>query len=338
MNTNSNQNPNKSLPGSLSNSISVPELTKQLNEARDQAKNLADRANKIYRKMHPTDELKTDIYDMTDFLQGGYVKIPPEIQKLFDIAEEEIRKERGVETSEKDASKPNENVAPSAEDLQASLDKSNPGMNTNNNGNNTEDYSIDKVKKNPVLSKLLTAFGLTDLKPKVTTISILGMDWTFEFPTSFITNFAVAWATSEGIGSLDFGYNIQLATVALSLVSINGVPLSSVYEVSNSYKDGQDMPARLRKICAVKTIDFINSLTDEKAKLFFSAYSDNIGFSEDEKLVDNKNFAELECPKCANTKIVAIKDGKFPVRYCELCGERMVLQSSTESDENLPLE
>lgn len=303
-------NPSQTLPGNVEK-ISVQELSKQLTEADDQAKALAKKASNIYKKLHPEDTIKSDIYDMSDFLdKDHHVIIPEDVEKMFQDFENQRTQEK---------------QAPTKEELQKAI-----------TGNESV-IPEEKVKKNPVFNKLMSSFGLSqDAAPKTISHNINGMKITFEYPSSLITNFAVAYASSEGIGTLDFGFNLQLMTLALSVVEIDDVPVTTALNITDEYNSYTDIPAKVRKVCGIRMADFFRSISDKELEKFMSVYSEKIGF-EDNTKVDTKEFVELKCPKCGRTELVPVTENEVPKRFCRDDGEEMEVQSSNKTDENAPL-
>lgn len=305
---------NRSLPGSKNiEKVSVNKLAEQLEQAREQANQLAIKANRIYRAFHKDDELKTDVYEAKDFLKDNYVVIPDEVKKLFDKSDEELKKK---ET----------NNAPTTEDLQKSLNKE------------KVKFDPDKdIKENNVMKKILKSFGMKDLKPETVEIQFGDVKWLFEKSNSFIANFALAYAASEGIGNLDFGYSVKVATVALSLLEVDGTPITKLFEISDKYERGQDVPLRIRKVCAVKTVDLFLGFENDILTKFMQEFSDKVGFTDLEDEPKN-NIVDLVCPICHKVKQVELDDdGKYFPKYCEDDGTLMVLKGSLETDNDIPL-
>ena len=317
----SDYNPNQALPGSNGERISVNELTKQLDEAKRQATMLAKKASSIYKKMHPEDELKTDIYDPQDFIdkETHKVVIPPEVEKMFEEYEK-LKSENNL---------PKKEEQPNAEELKKVV-----------KGEAIEGSALkeNEVKKNPVFDKLMASFGLqVDNRPKTIKKEINGLTLTFEYPSSMITNFALAYASSEGIGSLDFGYNMQLMTVALSIVEIDGVPVTSALNLVDTYEHYSEIPIRIRKICGVRMMEFLQSISDKDLEKFMTFYADNIGFEPEQNNINSNEFVELKCPECGRTEMVSVENEVVPDRYCRFDGKKMEAQSSNKTDENGPL-
>ena len=310
-------NPQQTLPGNVER-ISVAQLTKNLEEAKEQATQLANKASNIWRKMHPEDEIKTKVYDPSDFLNSKHqVVIPPEVEEMFQEYENWT-----IEQREK------KEQAPTADELKKLV--------------KGEDKSVlkeEEVKKNPVFSKLMNSFGLKDnAAPKTVSHNINGMKITFEYPSSLITNFALAYASSEGIGTLDFGFNMQIMTVALSIVEIDDVPVTKVLNLTDDYEKYSDIPAKVRKVCGVRMCEFLRSISDKDLEKFMSFYSETIGFVEDtEKSYNANEFVEIKCPKCGKTELIPVTDN-IPDRYCRDDGSKMEVQSSNKTDNDAPLE
>lgn len=305
-------NPNQTLPGNVGK-ISVNELTKQLSEADEQARALAKKASNIYKKMHPQDEIKSDIYDASDFLdKEHHVIIPKDVEEMF----EEFEKQRNQEKE-----------APTKEELQKAITGESPSV-----------IPEENVKKNPVFNKLMASFGLSEkANPKTVTHVINDMKITFEFPSSLITNFAVAYASSEAIGTLDFGFNLQLMTLALSIVEIDDSPVTTALNITDEYKSYLDIPAKVRKVCGIRMVEFLRSISDKDLEKFMSFYSEKIGFEDDTTKVNSNEFVEMKCPKCGRTELVPVTDSKVPTRFCREDGTEMEAQSSNKTDENGPL-
>lgn len=306
--------PNQVLPGNPEK-VSVNTLTKQLEEANQQAKDLARKANNIWKRLNPDDDLKTEVYDMQDFLNKDHqVVIPKDVEEMFEKYEK-MREEKKEET------------APSAEQLKKVV-----------KGDNVEGSVLkeSQVKKNPVFDKLMSSFGLKqDNRPKTIQKTINGLNLTFEYPSSMISNFALAYASSESIGTLDFGYSMQLMTVALSIVEIDGIPVTEALNITDAYKSYSDIPARVRKICGVRMMEFLQSIDNKDLEKFMSFYSETIGF-ESETKIDSSEFVEVKCPECGRTEIIPVTD-EVPIRYCRFDGKLMEVQSSNKTDENAPL-
>jgi hypothetical protein len=309
-------NPGQTLPGKVEK-VSVQELTKNLTEADEQAKALAKKASNVYRKLHPEDTIKTDVYDASDFIdKEHHVFIPQEVEQMFQEFENKKIQEK-------------EERATTKEEIQNALKK--------------EEGSVipeEKVKKNPVFDKLMASFGLSDkATPKTISHTINGLKITFEYPSSMITNFALAYASSEGIGTLDFGFNMQLMTLALSVVEIDDVPVTTALNISDAYEKYSDIPSKVRKVCGIRMVEFFRSINDKDLEKFMTFYSDEIGFNEDkEASVNSDEFVEMKCPTCGRTELIAVVDGKtIPKRFCRDDGAEMEAQSSNKTDENGPL-
>ena len=313
-------NPNQALPGS-NERISVNELTRQLDEAKRQATMLAKKASSIYKKLHPEDDLKTDIYDPQDFIdkKTNKIVIPEDVEKMF----------REYEKLKTENNLPKKEEQPSAEELQKVV-----------KGEKIEGSALreNEVKKNPVFDKLMASFGLqVDSRPKTIQKEINGLKLTFEYPSSMITNFALAYASSEHIGSIDFGYTVQLMTVALSIVEIDDVPVTKALNILDNYEHYYEIPSRIRKICGVRMVEFLQSISDKDLEKFMTFYSDNIGFDNESAKPDTDEFVELKCPECGRTEMVSVDNGIVPDRYCRFDGKKMEVQSSNKTDENAPL-
>lgn len=307
--------PNQVLPGNPEK-VSVNTLTKQLEEANQQAKDLARKANNIWKRLNPDDDLKTEVYDMQDFLNKDHqVVIPKDVEEMFEKYEK-MKEEKKDE-------------APSAEQLKKVV-----------KGESVENSVLKEtqVKKNPVFDKLMSSFGLKqDNRPKTIQKTINGLNLTFEYPSSLISNFALAYADSESIGTLDFGYSMQLMKIALSIVEIDNVPVTEALNITDAYKDYSEIPARVRKICGVRMVEFLQSINEKDLEKFISFYSENIGFDNDNVAMDSKEFVEFKCPECGRTEVVPVTDDEVPVRYCRFDGKLMEVQSSNKTDENAPL-
>jgi len=315
-------NPNQVLPGNPQK-VSVNTLTQQLEQANQQAKDLAKKANNIWRRLNPDDDLKTDVYDMKDFLDANHkVIIPEDVEKMFEQFEQmradKKEAEEGANAPTKEELK---QVVSGKKDIEDSV------------------LSSSQVTKNPVLSKLLKSFGLQDFsKPKTISKEINGMKITFEYPTSMITSFALAYASSEGIGSLDFSRSVQLMQMALSVVYIDDVIITTVLGLSDQYTNIEEVPARVRKICGVRLLaNFFDKISDKELDMFLSFYNEKVSPQQEDIKIDTKEFVEVKCPKCGRTEVLPINEGIIPIRYCVDDGTLMETQSSNKTDENAPL-
>lgn len=308
-------NPGQTLPGKVEK-VSVQELTKNLTEADEQAKALAKKASNIYRKMHPEDTIKTDVYDASDFIdKDHHVFIPQEVEQMFQDFENKKAQEK-------------EERATTKEEIQNALKKEGSVI------------PEEKVKKNPVFNKLMASFGLGEkATPKTVSHTINGIKITFEYPSSMITNFAVAYASSEGIGTLDFGFNMQLMTLALSVVEIDDVPVTTALNISDAYEKYSDIPSKIRKVCGIRMVEFFRSINDKDLEKFMTFYRDTIGFNEDNEsnTINSDEFVEMKCPTCGRTELVPVTGDTLPKRFCRDDGAEMEAQSSNKTDENAPL-
>lgn len=309
-------NPNQTLPGNVER-VSVNEFTKNLTEADEQAKRLAKKASNIWKKFHPDDPIKTDAYDASDFLDENHcVHIPDDVNQMF---EEYERKQKEEEEEKKE---------PTKEEIQKAV------------LGNTSAIKDEDVKKNPVLDKLMVSFGLQkEGKLKTVSKTINGINFTFEYPSSMTAEFAFIYANSNYIGMLDISHGLSLMKVALSIVEIDGSPITSVLNISDEFEHYSDIPNRVRKICAVRLVEtFLEKISEGELQKIMKFYEDTIGSDyTTEGNLNPSEFVEVKCPECGKTDIVAVEDGKIPDRYCRFDGKKMEVQSSNKTDANAPL-
>jgi hypothetical protein len=306
-------NPNKSLPISKEK-ISINDFNKQLDEKRSQAEQLARKANSIWRKFHAEDEIHTDVYEYKDFLKKDEISIPDEVQELFDKAAEAVSSKGPSEE---------------AKDIQKQVEK----LNEQENKEEPKKFEETDVTKHPILSKLYQKFGVKEKDSLYVEKEINGIKFTFQYPNSMSANFALAMASGEGIGSMDFAHNIEYSQVAMSIVSMDGIPCSEVWGISNQFKY-DNMPPKVRKLCGVKNLEMLDNMEEDKAELIVSFYRNNIGIADTKEY---EEIAELECSSCGSTKDVTLVNGEIPVRFCELCGTKMIPTNTTHTDNNVPL-
>lgn len=307
----------KVMPGGKpADAVSVKDFTKMMQDAEKQAEQFAQQANQYYRSLHPEDELKTGgVFDKKDFLDHGKVFIPKEAQELFDEIEEIKVKKLSTPAETKEEK--------SAEQLQTEMNvKLNP----------------EKVQRNEVLSKLKNAFGIREDDKATISTEINGIVFTFEYPTSLTSNFAFAIAHGEGVGALDFSHTLELSQVALSIIALDNIPINDVWDIRPGAYAINEIPSHIRKLCAIKTISFLNSMADKQLEMITAFYKAQVGFIEDVTL-DTDNFVEMRCPECLATRIYILnKDKTIPVRYCERDGKAMAPVATTGTDTDAPLE
>lgn len=321
MTTPQRTNPNKSLPIDKGR-ISITEFNKQLDEKKNQAEQLARKANSIWHKFHSEDSLHTDIYEYKDFLINNEIEIPKEVQELFDKAAEAISKKDEPSEEAKDIQKQVDNINDVDVDATVDVDKQ-----------KTEKLDEKNVTKHPILSKLYQKFGVKEKDSLYIEKEINGIKFTFQYPNSMSANFALAMASGEGIGSMDFAHNIEYSQVAMSIVAMDGIPCSEVWSISSQFKY-DNMPPKVRKLCGVKNLEMLDNMEEDKAEMIVSFYRNNMGIADTKEY---EEIAELECSSCGFTKNVTLVNGEVPIRYCELCGTKMIPTNTTATDSNVPL-
>lgn len=320
-------NPNGALPGEPDH-LNVKELSSMITEAQEQAKGLAAKANRIYRKLHPDDKIRTDIFDMKNFLEGNTVVIPPSAQELFDEAERQMSRRDDPQAPQKGQ---DDEPEPSVDDLRQQFD---PNFRKNAEAKK-EKFNPDNVKRHPVLDKLRHAFGVREKSAATVEREIEGIKFTFEYPTSLTTSFATAIASGEGVGQMDFAYNYELSQLAMSVVAIDGEPVCSVLDVSSEY-GADNMPAKVRKFCGVKMYQVLQQMGDASLSRIMQTWQSEVKPVAAD--VDKGKVVELSCPKCGHTRmVVGDKDGMVPVKYCEDCGTKMEQSASAATDADAPL-
>ena len=323
-------NPNSSLPNRMQDSISIPEFNERMTAIDQEAEKLALRANRIWKANNPNDKIDTGLFDKKDFINGTDLVIPKQAQELFDFDDSQKLKkaQENTEAIKENLQKQfssNEDNTTSAEDLQKQF-----GVKPTK-----EKFSISDVKKHPILSKLKEKFGIKEEENSYVTKTINDVEIVFEYPTALTTNFAMAIATGEGVGTLDFASAYELARCAMSIVAMDNVPVSELFANISNFTY-QNIPSKLRKLCGFEVMQFLQKMPDKELDNILSFYRTEIGFEE---ITDNeKDIVELECPSCHLTKTTTIdEDGSYSIRYCDKCGTKLIPTNTAKTDLDLPL-
>lgn len=332
----SRQNPNSSLPNRMSDAISIPEFNERMAKIENQAEELAKKANRIYKVQHPEDKLDTGMFDKKDFLNGTELVIPQQAQELFDLDDamrlaksrenEQKIKQEITEKFEGKEQEQEQKEETSVEDLQRQLGIA---------PKKKEKFDINNAKKHPVLSKLKEKFGIKNEENAYITRVINDVEIIFEFPTAMTTNFAMAIAQTESVGTLDFANAYELARCSLSIVSMEGKPVSELFAdlPQFTYKN---IPSKVRKLCGFEVMQFLQEMPQDQLENILSFYRTEIGFGD---LVGNeKDVVELECTNCGATRTVFIDgEGNYDIKFCDRCGTKLIPTNTSKSDENVPL-
>lgn len=316
------------LPNRMQDSISIPEFNERMAKINEEAEKLAIKANRIYKANNPDDHIDTGMFDKNDFIKDMELVIPQQAQELFDF--EDARRLKKAqdnanqikENIEKNLNKDEETTV---EDLQKQL----------GGKPNKEKIDIKQIKKHPILSKLKEKFGIKEESKSYITKVINDVKIIFEFPTALTTNFAVAIATTEGVGTLDFANAYELARCSMSIVSLDDVSVAELFAELPQYTYDK-IPAKVRKLCGFEVMQFLQKMPQKELENILSFYRTEIGFEE--LVQGDENIVELECLNCHKTRTVPVdEEGNYDIRYCDRCGTKLIPTNTTQTDANLPL-
>lgn len=332
MTTPSKQNPNSSLPNRMQDAISIPEFNDRMSKLNKEAERLAFRANRIWKIANPDDNIDTGLFDKKDFIQGTELVIPKQAQELFDYDDNQRlnkvkENENQIRQSIEEKIEASEEKETSVEELQSQLGYK--------QSSSKETFKEENTKKHPLLAKLKEKFGIKEEEKAYLSKVINDVKITFEFPTALTTNFAMAIATGEGIGTLDFANSYELARCAMSIVALDDVPVSELFaQIKNFTYD--KIPTKVRKLCGFEVMQFLQKMQQKELENILSFFRTEIGFEEITS--ESEDIVELECMSCHTTKTVPIDEkGNYDIRYCDRCGNKLVPTNTTQTDGNVPL-
>lgn len=317
------------LPNRMQDSISIPEFNERMAKINEEAEKLAIRANRIYKANNPDDHIDTGMFDKNDFIKDMELVIPQQAQELFDFEDARRLKQAQdnanqiKENIEKNLNKDEETTV---EDLQKQL-----GGKPNTN---KEKINIKQIKNHPILSKLKEKFGIKEKSKSYITKVINDVKIIFEFPTALTTNFAIAIATGECVGTLDFANAYELARCSMSIVSLDDVSVAEIFAgLPNTY---DNIPYKVRKLCGFEVMQFLQKMPEKELDNILSFFRTEVAFEE--MVQGENNVVELECINCHKTRTVPIdEEGNYDIRYCDRCGTKLIPTNTTQTDANIPL-
>lgn len=315
------------LPNRMQEGISIPEFNERMAKINEEAEKLALRANRIYKANNPDDHIDTGMFDKSDFIKGTELYIPPQAQELFDFDDANRLKKAqdSVNQIKENIEKNLNDDKTSVEDLQKQF----------SNKTGKEKIEPTQIKKHPILSKLKEKFGIKEKTNSYITKVINDVKIVFEFPTALTTNFAVAIATTEGVGTLDFANAYELARCSMSIVSLDDVSVAELFADLPQYTYDK-IPAKVRKLCGFEVMQFLQKMPEKELENILSFYRTEVGFEE--LVQGDENLVELECLNCHKTRTVPIdEEGNYDIRYCDRCGTKLIPTNTTQTDVDLPL-